>query len=445
MYYIIETQEQLSKFKSYDFSKCIVDVIPNNDHWHLHLSYVCLLYIRPFKSKSGFILPITHSESTGISYEDAAALISNQIGQIYAVDINRVQYYFKKNTGLFCLKTAYYLKEGVSLSESTYDTTAHRFFNNRYGGMEDINLIIPISKHYEKVEAISTVLKKYVEVTTEDYFHTYSVTGPKVFRAIERNGIKVDKIEFAKHFVLKHELASFQEDIVYTSYNLFTSTGRPSNAFNGVNFAALGKENKSRKSFIPRNGVFVEFDYASYHLKILCNLINYEFDDTDIHTHLAKYYFDTSTVTPEQYAEGKQLTFKLLYTDSNIIELEDMPFFIRVKEFKHMLWNKYKKDGHINSFLSGRPLKNIDTITQMLPYVLQNYETERNITVLSKIHPLLNRKKSKLVLYCYDSFLFDYSTSDGAQLLEDITAILEDGGYNTSIKYGKNYNDLKPL
>lgn len=445
MYYIIETQDQLSKFKSYDFSKCIVDVITNNDHWHLHLSYASLVYIRPFKSKSGFILPINHSESTGIAYEDVAALISDNIGQIYAIDINRIQYYFKRNTGLFCLKTAYYLKEGVSLSESTYDTAAHRFFNNRYEGLEDVNQIIPISKHYEKVEAISTILKKYVDVTTQEYFPTYSIIGPKVFRAIERNGIKIDKKEFSRHFTLKHEPASLQEDTIYTAYNLFTSTGRPSNAFNGVNFAALGKDNMSRKSFIPRNNYFVEFDYASYHLKILCNLINYEFDDTDIHTHLAKFYFGTSTVTPEQYAEGKQLTFKLLYTDSSIEELDDMPFFIKVKEFKHMLWSKYKKNGYINSFLSSRPLKNIDTITQMLPYVLQNYETERNISVLSKVHTLLSKKNSKLVLYCYDSFLFDYSTSDGSKLLEDITEILEEGGYATSIKYGKNYNDLKAL
>ena len=36
----------------------------------------------------------------------------------------------------------------------------------------------------------------------------------------------------------------------YTEYNLYTSTGRPSNKFGGVNFAALNKEDGSRNSFV---------------------------------------------------------------------------------------------------------------------------------------------------------------------------------------------------
>jgi hypothetical protein len=443
MYYIIETQEQLKKFKSYDFSRCIVDVVTNNDHWHLVLSHISLVYIRPFKSRAGFIIPINHSESTGLEYSDIEPLISQQIGQIYAIDAKRLRYFFKRKKAVFCLKTAYYLKEGQAFPENTYDTTAYRFFMSKYEDSEDINTIIPIAKHYEKLEAASVQLKKHVSVIDEPYYDLYSDVAVKVFSTIEKAGVSVDSKEFSSHFSLKVPAASYNKDRVHTQYNLYTATGRPSNSFNGVNFAALNKENNSRRSFIPKNDYFVEFDYSSYHLKILCKLINYEFQDEDIHTHIAKFYFEKDSISEKEYSEGKQLTFKLLYTESNIKEVDKIPFFNKVREFKHSLWEKYRIDKYIPSFRSGRPLKHIDSITQILPYILQNYETERNIEVLSKILHYLRGKKTKLVLYCYDSFLFDYAKEDGKEILCNIAEILEDEGYSTSFKYGKNYNDLK--
>lgn len=445
MYYIVETSEQLDKFRKYDFSRCIVDIVTNNDHWHLFLSHISLVYIKPFKSRAGFILPITHSESTGLQYKDIEPIISQQIGQIYAVDAKRLRYFFKRKKAVFCLKTAYYLKEGQAYSESTHDTAAHRFFMSRYESLEEVNTIIPISKHYEKLEAISSQLKKCSAIIDEPYYDLYADAAVKVFLSIEKNGVSINTSDFKSYFSLKTPEASLTENKVYTHYNMYTATGRPSNAFNGVNFAALNKDNNSRKSFIASNDYFIEFDYSSYHLKILCDLIDYKFEDADIHTHLAKYYFEKEVISEQEYSEGKQLTFKLLYTESKVKEVDNVPFFKKVREFKRKLWEKYKIDGFILSFKSGRPLKNIDSITQLLPYILQNYETERNIEVLKKVISYLAKKKTKLVLYCYDSFLFDYSKEDGKELLCNIAEILEEGGYSTSFKYGKNYNELKSI
>ena len=53
--------------------------------------------------------------------------------------------------------------------------------------------------------------------------------------------------------------------------------------------------------------------------------------------------------------------------------------------------------------------------------------------------------KSKLVLYTYDSFLIDYSKSDGKGLLEQIQSTLETDGFTTSVKVGKNYNQMKVI
>jgi hypothetical protein len=238
---------------------------------------------------------------------------------------------------------------------------------------------------------------------------------------------------------------SVKSDKIYTQYNLFTSTGRPSNAFNGINFSAMNKEDGSRSSFVPSKDVLVEFDYSSYHLRILAYHIGYKFEEEDIHTHLAKFYYGTETVTSEQYAESKGLTFKLLYTDSISEELEDIPFFAKVKEFKKILWQTYKKQGFIESFLSKSPIKGITSKTQILPYVLQNYETERNILIINDLLKYLENKVTRLVLYNYDSFLFDYSKKDGKKTIEEIKDILEQDGYKTSCKFGYNYQEMKNI
>ena len=51
-----------------------------------------------------------------------------------------------------------------------------------------------------------------------------------------------------------------KEGEVHSEYNIYTSTGRPSNRFGGTNFAALNKKDGSRKQYISRfkNGVLVE-------------------------------------------------------------------------------------------------------------------------------------------------------------------------------------------
>jgi DNA polymerase I-like protein with 3'-5' exonuclease and polymerase domains len=61
------------------------------------------------------------------------------------------------------------------------------------------------------------------------------------------------------------------------------------------------------------------------------------------------------------------------------------------------------------------------------------------------IQEYLEDKQSKLVLYVYDSFLFDVSKADGPEVLEHIQEILEMEGYTTSVKVGKDYAHLKQL
>lgn len=445
MYYIIETEEQLQKFSAYDFTNCFVDVIPSNDNCHPKLADISLIYIKPFRSRMGFMLSLDHTEAFSLPKEAVDAFISNKLGNIYAIDGKRLRYFTKRDNALYCLKMAKYLATGDIIEESKFNTTAHNFFCQKYEYRPDVNKIIPIAKHFEKYEKLVASIKIDQSWFKTKYYKLYGEVAPKIFNYIELAGISIDNDVFFRHYTPKEALMSVKSFKTYTQYNLYTATGRPSNAFNGINYGAMNKTDGSRKAFISSKDRLIEFDYSSYHIRILANHIGYVFDDEDIHTHLATYYFGTKEITRAQYEESKGLTFKILYTDSVTEEIQDIPFFAKVKEFKDYLWSVYKKQGYIESFLSKRPIRGITSKTQVLPFILQNYETERNILVLNDIFKYLCDKKSKLILYNYDSFLFDYSKEDGKQALCDIQMILEQDGYKTSCKYGQNYQEMKNL
>lgn len=445
MYYIIETEEQLQKFSTYDFTNCFVDVIPSNDNCHPKLADISLIYIKPFRSRMGFMLSLDHTEAFSLPREAVDAFIRDKLGNIHAIDAKRLRYFTKRDNALYCLKMAQFLATGDLIDESKFNTTAHNFFCQKYEYRPDVNKIIPIAKHFEKYEKLVSSIKVNQAWFKPKYYKLYGEMAPRLFNSIESDGISINNDVFFSHYTPKGALMSVKSDKTYTQYNLYTATGRPSNAFNGINYGAMNKADGSRKSFVYSNDRLVEFDYSSYHIRILAYHIGYTFDDEDIHTHLATYYFGTKDITREQYEESKGLTFKLLYTDSVTKEIEDIPFFAKVKEFKDYLWNVYKKQGYIESFLSKRPIRGITSKTQVLPFILQNYETERNILVLNDIFKYLCNKKTKLILYNYDSFLFDYSKEDGKQALCDIQMILEQDGYKTSCKYGQNYQEMKNL
>ena len=70
---------------------------------------------------------------------------------------------------------------------------------------------------------------------------------------------------------------------------------------------------------------------------------------------------------------------------------------------------------------------------------MQSLETSRNILILKNVLRYLQDKKSKAVLYTYDSILFDFSKEDGKELLTDLEEILsENGKYPVKFKFSKN-------
>ena len=62
---------------------------------------------------------------------------------------------------------------------------------------------------------------------------------------------------------------------------------------------------------------------------------------------------------------------------------------------------------------------------KLLNYVLQNLETANNVCILYEIFKILRGKNTKLVLYVYDSFLFDVDDNE-KELLEQIAKVIND-------------------
>ena len=76
---------------------------------------------------------------------------------------------------------------------------------------------------------------------------------------------------------------------------------------------------------------------------------------------------------------------------------------------------------------------------KLLNYLLQNLETAMNVHILWDIIKLLKNKKTKIVLYTYDSFLFDVDKEEEG-ILEEIKKLFNK--YKLQIKtcYGSNYD-----
>ena len=75
--------------------------------------------------------------------------------------------------------------------------------------------------------------------------------------------------------------------------------------------------------------------------------------------------------------------------------------------------------------------------------MIQATETEHNIKTIIELQRYLYKKKSSLVLYGYDSFLFDFDKQDGLNTLSDLQIILEKDKFITKMKKGFTFGDLK--
>lgn len=417
MFWLIENNKQFEVLKNSGFKEAFVEVISNNPYQHPSQNSIIGFYVRPIQGHKGYILPTSHPECENI-FEDEIYLWLKGLETIYVRDKKEFLHYtiLKQLVDITLGSPPYILPQ----------TTAHSTLYRRFPDLLTVNQLVPITKHYEVCEQVYDDLEHRVNTVVNPF---YNDRAALVFNAIERNGIKIDKNEFEKHF---HPV---EDEYVYTAYNYKTLTTRPSNKFGGVNYAALSHKDGSRKSFIPRNNRFVEFDIGAYHPTLAAMLVDYEFGDKDIHKSFAEMY-------KVDYAKAKELTFKQLY-GGVFDNYKDLPFFKATSEYIRTTWETFQTEGVITCPISHYEYKN-DVLEDMNPqklfnYILQNMETSLNIEILFRIFTLLKGMNTKLVLYTYDSFLLDVDDSE-LEVLEQIKKVFYKLKLQIKEKNGINYD-----
>ena len=425
MYWLIETEEQINYLINRQYKEAFIEIIPFHNNVHPALNDVSLVYFKPFIETKGFMLCITHSECLGVSKTLVNELLT-QVDKLWVRDKKSALFYFQIKALLdSSIIVPPYIQE---------QTQAHNILYQKYPNKKDINKIVPIVKHYEVCEKIYETIRPSLDKELPPYFRFYNEYTTLAFFGIEKNGIHINKEIFDQHFKPNNPIYSISDDKIYTNFNLFTTTKRPSNSYNGINFAALNKDSGARESFVPQNDKFVEIDISAYHPNLAAHLVDYEFGVDDVHQAFADMY-------GVDYKKAKELTFKQLY-GGIFKEYEHLEFFQKVKRYIDDNWRKFNEDGYVEVLRSGYWLEKskLDNMNpqKLFNYVLQNLETATNVCILIEINKLLRGKKSKIVLYTYDSFLFDIDESENLE--QEINKIFKNKKLQTKTGYGTTYN-----
>jgi hypothetical protein len=413
MYWLIEDIKHIETICRIRYQVAYVEVIPTSHNLHPIENGICAIYIRPKDDSKGYIIPINHSETINFDLEVVEKVL-NSIECIYVRDRKEFLHYFPIK-----------YSSQPSPSPHTYIpqlTQAHTHVYNKYPNLQDLNTIVPIVKHYEVCEQNFT---NYEKIRFNPFYNKAAL----VFNQLERAGIKVDQTKFEQYYNRQ------SDEFVYTQYNLNTLTTRPSNTFGGINFSTLNKDNGERECFIPRNDFFIEMDISAYHPTLLANLLGYDFGDVDIHSSFAQMY-------GVDYAQAKEITFKQLY-GGIWKEYRELEFFQKVQSYIDDLWDSFNYGGYIKCPISDHKFfkSELEDMNpqKLLNYVLQNLETANNVLILYEIFKILKGKNTKLVLYVYDSFLFDVDKNE-RDVLEKIVEIFKNKNLQVKIKKGINYN-----
>jgi hypothetical protein len=396
------------------------DKHPNNTH-------ISFIFIRTQSDK--YILPQQHTDALLLSNEQICGVL-NTIGEKWVFQKKKLlQSFTNVREGLNDVDTAYFLKHGETIDYSQpIQHLVAPFIHKGY--KEDIIQSIPILK---LCEAIEPELKKHTNQKSKTYNWYNDIFIPTLAR-IEMTGIRVDREKFIDRWpqASKHLTKG---NCVFTEYNPFTVTGRPSNRHGGVNYAALNKTDGTREVFVA-NGIYLQMDYNAYHPRLIGKLIKFDMPKGNVHEWLAEQYGC-------EVDEGKGITFRLLYGGIDD-DFRQIPYLNAVADYVDELWMETQKRGFLQTPHRMIPL---DWIEQPNPqkvfnYLLQAVETEMNVDKMRTILDYIEGSEITLDLYTYDSFLFDVPTDVDSNMIKDLKDIIEEGGFPIKASWGLDYGKL---
>ena len=427
---ILEPSEEFKNFARV-FNKVDSIVIPIECDFNKHPkdTRLCLLYIKTIsKDSKEYILPFRHSDTINLETYMIDSLWTPK--NVYTYDKKKLLHFFNwKDT--YDVQMNYYLEKNEPLVVDDVLTNAHEYFHRKYYGKPNINCVIPIMKHLEWCRKVVDILKVAGVIGLKEKQSVYNIYNEDVLESlqkVESNGLQT------------------VDGMVYSEYNPYTATGRPSNRFGGLNFAALNKKDGSRKKFISRygkEGMLVEMDYDAYHLRLIADVIDYQFPKGSVHQHMAKLY-------GVDYDEAKSLSFQYLYGNIPYEVSQINPFFCKVESYIEDVWKRYKSNNFIESDIYNKKIyrHNLSDMNKnkVFNYLIQLMETESNMRMLTELLPEIKGYESKLILYNYDSFLFDFHLKDGLKFLKKVKGIIEQKGkFPVKVGKGWNYHEMEDI
>tara|TARA_R110001632_G_scaffold121319_1_gene234010 strand:- start:2355 stop:3668 length:1314 start_codon:yes stop_codon:yes gene_type:complete len=427
---IIESQESLEEVLN-ELNNSIVIPIYCNDVQHSMKNELSLLiFITEGRNQFHYttIIPINHPEAVWTASIDV--INSSMVDKtLYTIDKKSLMYFL--DCKLIDMNMLEWVDSGNIIDQESVSTTAHDFVTSRFWNRADTNQIVPISKHLEKVQTVQEELIRISKLDDDkrDYFDTYNNVIIPILHEIEKQGLYT------------------KDGYEYTQYNPYTTTGRPSNRFQSINYAALNKEDGSRERFVSRfpNGKLIEMDFDAYHIRLIADVLDHELPDGSVHEYLGMQYFGKDVLTKAEYNESKEISFRILYggVPKEFMQIE---FFAKVDKLIRKLWREFNTEKSIPTYLFKRPMYK-SVLTNMTPqklfnYYIQSLETESNISILSEIYKVMQKYHSKLVLYTYDSFLFDFDLSDGQIFITDVIDSIK---FPMKVKHGYDYNNMTDI
>lgn len=430
---VIDRIDELDKLKDRDV---LLHPIPIDDRLHPSCTSIVAFGIVDIESAQSYIVSVCHPE--GLFHTNSLNFLT---GKVYATNKALLQSN-GFNIETYDVELIHYLQTNKSYEVNPCAMVDH--YNRTLSKCVKTNALVGLVKLEEQaMELYHKVFKRELPAGLSYYTDKLKQSLLK----IQHNGIQVDLDKFNENY---NDTFALVNDKCYTQYNIHTITGRPSNRFGGVNFAALPKEDGTRECFVSRfdGGCLLELDFNSYHPRLIASIIGYDFGQQDVYEHLAQHYHSTTNLTPEQIARAKEDTFRQLYGGIKR-EYLGIPFFAATDAFSKEIWRHMITHGYVDSLISGRRLlmSNYQEINEytLFNYYIQMYETEKNAQVLSAIFDYLESYslKSVPVLYTYDSILFDVHPDELDTIIDHlIPCCVDTEAFPVKLKKGLNYKNM---
>jgi len=433
---VIETQEQIDDFLNHyqEQDEVFVDAVRANEEIHPRCSGVSYVLVRTSNREALF--PVRHNDATTLNPKKLLRL--NTDCRKYVFGKKRVLHLVPFRNLIDCKLLYWFVKNRPpkSISVSLQDM---------------MNIYKPIMRLAEKsqkrLDRCEDIVESFGNVIEKRPFQKYNEEVLETLFRVERSGMYSTSEAFSNAFEGKD--LTDDSNLSYSKYNVYTQTGRPSNAHRGVNYAALDPD--QRKAFESRfdNGKLLNVDYDAFHLRVISSIIDYDAPEGSFHKHLARLYFGKEEITDEEYEEAKKFTFQFLYNPKGIPEeLLQLEFFRGVKDLTEKIWNLYQKHGVIQTAKHGRQITGSEienfNPAKALSYILQSTGTEIVMEKANKFmnHINENEYNTKLILYLYDSLLFDLHPDDPDKIIEEFEDIMEDEYLSVNSKIGETFADV---